>query len=170
MKTLQKVTLAIALITLFASCQSGTDIKQVLSKSDTINIMKGFTTNIEKATLENNSFRKVLYTAKYSQLVLMSLQPKEEIGMETHEKNDQFFRFESGHGKCIIDGNEYEVTAGDAVIVPAGAKHNVINTSDTGALKLYTIYSPPNHKDGVIHQTKKEAETDEEKFDGTTTE
>ena len=170
MKTLQKVTLAIALITLFASCQSGTDIKQVLSKSDTINIMKGFTTNIEKATLENNSFRKVLYTAKYSQLVLMSLQPKEEIGMETHEKNDQFFRFESGHGKCIIDGNAYEVTAGDAVIVPAGAKHNVINTSDTGALKLYTIYSPPNHKDGVIHQTKKEAETDEEKFDGTTTE
>jgi mannose-6-phosphate isomerase-like protein (cupin superfamily) len=100
----------------------------------------------------------------------MSLQPKEEIGMETHEKNDQFFRFESGHGKCIIDGNAYEVTAGDAVIVPAGAKHNVINTSDTGALKLYTIYSPPNHKDGVIHQTKKEAETDEEKFDGTTTE
>ena len=170
MKTLQKVTLAIALITLFASCQSGTDIKQVLSKSDTINIMKGFTTNIEKATLENNSFRKVLYTAKYSQLVLMSLQPKEEIGMETHEKNDQFFRFESGHGKCIIDGNAYEVTAGDAVIVPAGAKHNIINTSDTGALKLYTIYSPPNHKDGVIHQTKKEAETDEEKFDGTTTE
>jgi len=170
MKTLQKVTLAIALITLFASCRSGTDIKQVLSKSDTINIMKGFTTNIEKETLENNNFRKVLYTAKYSQLVLMSLQPKEEIGMETHEKNDQFFRFESGHGKCIIDGNEYEVTAGDAVIVPAGAKHNVINTSDTGALKLYTIYSPPNHKDGVIHQTKKEAETDEEKFDGTTTE
>ncbi|HEY8689462.1 MAG TPA: cupin domain-containing protein [Chitinophagaceae bacterium] len=170
MKTLQKVTLAIALITLFASCQSSTDIKQVLSKSDTINIMKGFTTNIEKATLENNSFRKVLYTAKYSQLVLMNLQPKEEIGMETHEKNDQFFRFESGHGKCIIDGNAYEVTAGDAVIVPAGAKHNIINTSDTGALKLYTIYSPPNHKDGVIHQTKKEAETDEEKFEGTTTE
>jgi mannose-6-phosphate isomerase-like protein (cupin superfamily) len=172
MKTLQKVTLAIALITLFASCRSGTDIKQVLSKSDTINIMKGFTTNIEKATLENNNFRKVLYTAKYSQLVLMSLQPKEEIGMETHEKNDQFFRFESGHGKCIINGNEYEVTAGDAVIAPAGAKHNVINTSDTGALKLYVIYSPPNHKDGVIRQTKKEAEAEEnkEEFDGTKTE
>jgi mannose-6-phosphate isomerase-like protein (cupin superfamily) len=134
--------------------------------------MKGFTTNIEKETFQNNSFRKVLYTAKYSQLVLMSLQPKEEIGMETHEKNDQFFRFESGHGKCIIDGNEYEVTAGDAVIVPAGAKHNVINTSDTGALKLYTIYSPPNHKDGVIRQTKKEAEAEEnkEEFDGITTE
>ena len=128
--------------------------------------MKGFTTKLEKETLQNNSFRKVLYTAKYSQLVLMSLQPKEEIGMETHEKNDQFFRFESGQGKCIIDGNEYEVTAGDAVIVPAGAKHNVINTSDTGALKLYTIYSPPNHKDGVIRQTKKEAEAEEWRHDG----
>src|SRR5665811_872764 len=128
MKILQKVTLAIALITLFASCQSGTDIKQVLSKSDTINIMNGFTTNIEKATLENNSFRKVLYTAKYSQLVLMSLQPKEEIGMETHEKNDQFFRFESGHGKCIIDGNAYEVTAGDAVIVPVSYTHLTLPT------------------------------------------
>jgi len=132
--------------------------------------MKGFKNNIEKETLENNNFRKVLYTAKYSQLVLMSLKPKEEIGMETHEKNDQFFRFESGQGKCIIDGNEYKVTNGDAIIVPAGAKHNIINISDTEALKLYTIYSPPNHEDGVIRQTKKEAETIEEKFDGTTTE
>jgi mannose-6-phosphate isomerase-like protein (cupin superfamily) len=132
--------------------------------------MKGFKSNIEKETLENNNFRKVLYTAKYSQLVLMSLKPKEEIGMETHEKNDQFFRFESGQGKCIIDGNEYDVTDGDAVIVPAGAKHNVINISDTKALKLYTIYSPPNHKDGIIRHTKIEAETIEEKFDGTTTE
>jgi mannose-6-phosphate isomerase-like protein (cupin superfamily) len=132
--------------------------------------MKGFKNNIEKETLENNNFRKVLYTAKYSQLVLMSLKPKEEIGIETHEKNDQFFRFESGQGKCIIDGNEYKVTNGDAIIVPAGAKHNIINISDTEALKLYTIYSPPNHKDGIIRQTKKEAETIEEKFDGTTTE
>lgn len=134
--------------------------------------MKGFTTNLEKETLQNNSFRKVLYTAKYSQLVLMCLQPKEEIGRETHEKNDQFFRFESGKGKCIIDGNEYEVTDGDAVIVPAGAKHNVINTSDTEALKLYTIYSPPKHKDGVIRQTKAAAEAaaNKEEFDGITTE
>lgn len=132
--------------------------------------MKGFKNNIEEETLGNSSFRKVLYTAKYSQLVLMSLKPKEEIGMETHEKNDQFFRFESGQGKCIIDGNEYEVTDGDAVIVPAGAKHNVINVSDTKALKLYTIYSPPNHKDGIIRHTKIEAETIEEKFDGKTTE
>jgi mannose-6-phosphate isomerase-like protein (cupin superfamily) len=132
--------------------------------------MKGFKSNIEKETLVNSSFRKVLYTAKYSQLVLMSLKPKEEIGMETHEKNDQFFRFESGQGKCIIDGNEYEVTDGDAIIVPAGAKHNVINISDAKALKLYTIYSPPNHEDGIIRQTKEEAETIDEKFDGKTSE
>ena len=132
--------------------------------------MKGFKSNIEKETLGNSSFRKVLYTAKYSQLVLMSLKPKEEIGMETHEKNDQFFRFESGQGKCIIDGNEYEVADGDAVIVPAGAKHNVINISDAKALKLYTIYSPPNHEDGIIRQTKEEAEAIDEKFDGKTTE
>jgi mannose-6-phosphate isomerase-like protein (cupin superfamily) len=132
--------------------------------------MHGFKTNIEKETLENSNFRKVLYTAKYSQIVLMSLLPKEEIGMETHEKNDQFFRFESGKGKCIIDGNEYEVKDGDAVIVPAGAKHNVINTSDKEDLKLYTIYSPPNHEDGIIRRTKNEAETIKEKFDGRTTE
>ena len=132
--------------------------------------MKGFKSNIETETLGNSSFRKVLYTAKYSQLVLMSLKPKEEIGMETHEKNDQFFRFESGQGKCIIDGNEYEVSDGDAVIVPAGAKHNVINISDAKALKLYTIYSPPNHEDGIIRQTKEEAEAIDEKFDGKTTE
>lgn len=132
--------------------------------------MHGFKTNIEKETLENSNFRKVLYTAKYSQVVLMSLLPKEEIGMETHEKNDQFFRFESGTGKCIIDGNEYEVKDGDAVVVPAGAKHNVINTSEKEDLKLYTIYSPPNHEDGIIRRTKKEAEAIDEKFDGRTTE
>lgn len=132
--------------------------------------MHGFKNNIEKETLENNNFRKVLYTAKDSQIVLMSLLPNEEIGMETHEKNDQFFRFESGTGKCIIDGNEYNVKDGDAVIVPAGAKHNVINTSDKEDLKLYTIYSPPNHEDGIIRRTKNEAETIKEKFDGRTTE
>ncbi len=132
--------------------------------------MKGFTTNIEKETLHNNNFRKVLYTSKYSQLVLMSLQPKEEIGMETHKENDQFFRFESGNGKCIIDGNEYMVKDGDAVIVPAGAEHNVINTSDTEVLNLYTIYSPPNHKDGIVRATKNDAEINKEEFDGRTTE
>ncbi|MGZ3764625.1 MAG: cupin domain-containing protein [Mucilaginibacter sp.] len=132
--------------------------------------MHGFKTNIEKETLENSNFRKVLYTAKHSQIVLMSLLPKEEIGMETHEKNDQFFRFESGTGICIIDGNEYAVKNGDAVIVPAGAKHNVVNTSEKEDLKLYTIYSPPNHEDGIVRRTKKDAEAIDEKFDGKTTE
>ena len=132
--------------------------------------MKGFNTNIEKATLENENFRKVLYTGKHSQLVLMSLAPNEEIGMETHEDNDQFFRFEKGQGKCIIDGNEYQITDGSVIIVPAGAEHNVINVSGTEALKLYTIYSPAHHKDGIVRKTKAEAEADGPEFDGTTTE
>jgi mannose-6-phosphate isomerase-like protein (cupin superfamily) len=132
--------------------------------------MKGFKTNIEKDTLENRNFRKVLYTGKHSQLVLMSLRPKEEIGMETHAENDQFFRFEAGQGKVIIDGNEYEVGDGVAIIVPAGAKHNIINISDSKELKLYTIYSPAHHKDGIVRATKKEAEANEEEFDGKTTE
>ncbi|MBI5123565.1 cupin domain-containing protein, partial [Candidatus Roizmanbacteria bacterium] len=100
--------------------------------------MNGFVSNIEKSTLENSNFRKVLYSSKHSQLVLMSLAPNEEIGMEVHPGNDQFFRFEKGHGKCIIDGNEYEVKDGVAVVVPAGAQHNVINTSGAEELKLYT--------------------------------
>lgn len=132
--------------------------------------MKGFFTNIERETLENQNFRKVLYTAKHSQLVLMSLKPGEEIGMEVHPDNDQFFRFEKGQGKCIIDGNEYELKDGVAIVVPAGAQHNVINTSETEELKLYTIYSPPHHKDGVIRATKEEAESDSPEFDGVTTE
>jgi len=132
--------------------------------------MKGFNTNIEEDTLENSNFRKVLYTAKHCQLVLMSLRPKEEIGLETHPENDQFLRFEGGRGLVSIDGNEYEVTDGGAVIVPAGARHNVVNTSETEQLKIYTIYSPPHHKDGTVHATKKDAETDDEEFDGTTTE
>ena len=132
--------------------------------------MKGYFTNIEKATLENNNFRKVLYTSKHSQLVLMSLRPGEEIGTETHSENDQFFRFERGQGKVIIDGNEYDVSDGSAIVVPAGAEHNVINVSDTEELKLYTIYSPPHHKDGVVRASKEEAETDSPEFDGQTTE
>lgn len=132
--------------------------------------MKGYKISIEKSTLENNSFRKVLYTSTHSQLVLMSLKPKEEIGAEIHHDNDQFFRFEGGHGKCIIDSNEYEIKDGDAIIVPAGAKHNIINTDDTKDLKMYTIYSPAHHKDGIIRRTKKDAETNEEEFDGKTTE
>ncbi|MDP2820981.1 MAG: cupin domain-containing protein [bacterium] len=132
--------------------------------------MKGFVGNIEKDTLENENFRKVLYTAKHSQLVLMCLKPGEEIGMEVHPDNDQFFRFEKGRGKCIINGNEYEVGGGFAVIVPAGAEHNVINVSDTDELKLYTIYSPAHHKDGIARITKEEAVANEAEFDGTTTE
>ncbi|MDD3421007.1 MAG: cupin domain-containing protein [Methanocellales archaeon] len=132
--------------------------------------MKGFTANIEKDTLKNENFRKVLYTSKHSQLVLMSLKPNEDIGMEVHLENDQFFRFEKGQGKCIIDGNEYKVGDGIAVVVPAGAKHNIINTSNTEELKIYTIYSPAHHKDGIIRATKKEAEAREAEFDGVTTE
>ncbi len=132
--------------------------------------MKGFHTNIEKDTLENGNFRKVLYSGKHSQLVLMSLKPREEIGMEVHPDNDQFFRFEKGQGKCIIDGNEYELKDGVAVVVPAGAQHNVINTSDTEELKLYTIYSPAHHKDGIVRVTREEAMANEAEFDGVTTE
>ena len=131
---------------------------------------KGFYSNIEKDTLENENFRKVLYTGKHSQLVLMSLIPNEEIGMEVHEDNDQFFRFEKGQGKVIIDGNEYEVTDGSAIVVPSGSQHNVINLSTTDTLKMYTIYSPAHHKDGVVRKTKAEAEADGPEFDGTTTE
>lgn len=132
--------------------------------------MKGFNLNIEKETLANDNYRKVVYTSKHSQLVLMSLKPKEEIGMEIHPDNDQFFRFESGTGKCVIDGNEYEVGDGSAIVVPAGAEHNVINVSSDSPLKLYTIYSPAHHKDGVVRATKAEAETDSPEFDGKTTE
>jgi mannose-6-phosphate isomerase-like protein (cupin superfamily) len=132
--------------------------------------MKGFNANIEKDTLENSNFRKVLYTGKHSQLVLMSLKPNEEIGMEVHPDNDQFFRFEKGQGKCVIDGNEYEVSDGSAIVVPAGAQHNIINTSATEELKLYTIYSPAHHKDGIVRATKEEAEANGPEFDGTTTE
>lgn len=132
--------------------------------------MKGHKSNIEKDTLKNKNFRKVLYTGPHLQLVLMSLKPKEEIGVETHAENDQFLRFEGGRGRVEIDGNRYSVKDGDAVIVPAAAKHNVINTSSTDALKLYTIYAPPHHKDQIVRATKAEAEANEEEFDGKTTE
>lgn len=132
--------------------------------------MHGYKDNIEKLTLDNSNFRRVLYTGAHSQLVLMSLKPNEEIGLETHKDNDQFFRFEGGEGKVIIDGNEQTVKDGDAVIVPAGAEHNIINLSATTALKMYTIYSPAHHRDGVIHATKEEAVKDDEEFDGQTSE
>jgi mannose-6-phosphate isomerase-like protein (cupin superfamily) len=145
-------------------------LQQGIQRSYNLNMKKGYKVSIEKLTLENSSFRHVLYTAKNCQLVLMSLKPSEEIGMEVHEGNDQFFRFEKGQGKVVIDGNEYAVADGDAVIVPQGSEHNVINTSGTEELKLYTIYTPPHHKDGIIRSTKEEAEKDGPEFDGVTTE
>jgi len=132
--------------------------------------LKGYVIHIEKETTKNSDFRRVLYTGKYSQLVLMSIKPGEEIGEETHDDVDQFFRFEEGEGKVIIDGVEHRIKDGSGVIVPAGAKHNVINTSKLANLKLYTIYSPPEHQDGIVRHTKKEAMASEEHFDGRTTE
>lgn len=135
---------------------------------------KGYHVNLEQTTLENTNFRKVLYTLNGLQLVAMSLQPGEDIGAEIHPENDQFFRFEAGQGKVIIDEMTYEVEDGSTIIVPKGANHNIINTSATEALKLYTIYTPAHHKDGVIHATKADAEHAEEagtdEFDGVTSE
>jgi mannose-6-phosphate isomerase-like protein (cupin superfamily) len=113
--------------------------------------------NIERETLDNENFRQVLYTASHSQLVVMSLKPGEEIGEEVHDNVDQFFRFEKGQGKVVIEGEETPVSDGYAVVIPAGTKHNIVNTSNSEPLKLYTIYSPPNHPDGTIHKTKEEA-------------
>ena len=131
---------------------------------------KGFKDNIENLTVENEDFRRVLYTGERAQLVLMSLKPKEEIGLEVHEDNDQFFRFEKGHGEVIIDATTYEVSDGDAVIVPRGAEHNVVNVSETEPLKFYTLYAPPHHADGIVRATREEAVQNEAEFDGVTTE
>ncbi len=131
--------------------------------------MKGFADDIEKLAEQNDSFRKVLYTGQNIQLVLMALKPGEEIGEEVHDDRDQFFRFETGEGEVTIDGKVNGVKADDGVIVPAGARHNVVNTgSDT--LRLYTLYGPPEHKDGTVHKTKAEADASHEHFDGQTTE
>ncbi len=132
--------------------------------------MKGFKENIEKLTQDNKDFRRVLYTGKHFQLVLMSIKPGEAIGEETHQDTDQFFRVDAGEGKVVIDGREQGIKNGDAIIVPAGAKHNITNTSDTEALSLYTIYAPPHHRDAVVHPEKADAIADTEKFDGKTTE
>ena len=120
--------------------------------------MKGYHADIEKETLKNTNFRKVLYTGKHSQLVVMSLKPGEDIGLEVHHNLDQFFRIEEGVGEAIINGEQFKIKDDDVVIVPGGSKHNIVNTSKTKDLKLYTIYSPPNHPEGTIHITKKEAE------------
>lgn len=127
--------------------------------------MAGYVSNIEDLTQTNSYFRQVLHTAAHCQLVLMSLNPGEDIGMEVHKKEDQFFRFESGEGKVIIDGDESMVSDGFAVIIPAGSEHNVINTSSDKPLKLYTIYAPPQHPDGTVHKTKAEAMEAEEHED-----
>ena len=129
---------------------------------------KGFKQNIESLTKENNNFRQVLYTGLHCQLVLISLSANEDIGMEVHPDNDQFFRFEGGEGKVIINETEYIVADGDAVIVPCGASHNVV--AGVNGLKMYTIYSPAHHKDGVLRATKAEAESNGPEFDGVTTE
>jgi len=130
--------------------------------------MKGFVQNIENIAIKNEDFRQVLYTAKNCQLVVISLKPKEEIGMEVHQL-DQFFRVEEGMGEAVLDGIHRIISAGFCVLVPAGTNHNIINTGST-SMKLYTLYSPPNHRDGVVHHTRAEAEADDEQFDGKTTE
>ncbi|QDU28060.1 Cupin domain protein [Anatilimnocola aggregata] len=130
--------------------------------------MRGFIQDIEELTVKNENFRQVLYTAKNCQLVLMALKPKEEIGAEVHTL-DQFFRVEEGTGEAVLDGVRTPIRAGFAVVVPAGANHNIINTGKD-PMKLYTLYSPPNHRDGVVHHTRAEAEADNEHFDGKTSE
>ena len=130
--------------------------------------MNGFVQDIEGSAVKNDEFRRVLYTARHCQLVLMALRPKEEIGAEVHEL-DQFFRVEEGTGEALLDGVRTAIRAGFAVVVPAGTNHNIVNTGDV-PLKLYTLYSPPNHRDRVVHRTRAEAEADNEHFDGKTTE
>lgn len=130
--------------------------------------MKGFVKDIEALATENVEFRRVLYTAKHSQLVLMALKPKEEIGAEVHQL-DQFFRVEEGSGEAVLDGVSTAIQTGFAVLVPAGTNHNIINTG-SGPMKLYTLYAPPNHRDGVVHRTRDGAEKDDEHFDGKTSE
>ena len=130
--------------------------------------MKGFVTNIEQETLENEDFRRVLYTAKNSQLVLMSIPANDDIGEEVHDV-DQFIRIEEGEGQSVLDGVERELSDGSVIVIPAGVRHNIRNTSTSDALKLYSLYAPPHHKDAVVHKTKADASKDEEHFDGTTT-
>lgn len=130
--------------------------------------MKGFVSNIEAAAISNSDFRHVLYTDKNTQLVLMSLEPGEDIGEEVHDV-DQFLRVDQGKGRVILDGESHDIENGSAIVVPAGTKHNLINGNE-GEMKLYTLYMPPHHKDGTLHKTKADAMKDEEHFDGVTTE
>ena len=130
--------------------------------------MKGFVKNIEGFATHNEEFRKVLYTATNCQLVLMALKPQEEIGAEVH-KLDQFFRVEQGSGEADLDGVRTPISTGFAVLIPAGTRHNIVNTGNE-PMKLYTLYAPPNHRDGVVHHTRADAEADKEHFDGGTSE
>jgi len=153
---------------------SSSTIKNVVSSylktaAEKEQLKKGFVVDIETDTKQNDNFRKVLYTGKNSQLVLMSLKPGEDIGEEVHKDTDQFFRVDAGSGKVVINGNESEIKNGSAIVIPQGAKHNVINTGKND-LKLYSIYSPAHHRFNVVHKTKEEAEKDDEHFDGKTTE
>ncbi|MDD2547985.1 MAG: cupin domain-containing protein [Candidatus Pacebacteria bacterium] len=129
--------------------------------------MKKYITNIEEETLENDNFRKVLFTAKHMQLVVMSLNPNEDIGEEVHESHDQFIRIEQGNAKAILDGEEFELEDDSIVVIPAGVRHNIVNTSSQNKVKLYTIYAPPEHKDKTIHKTKEEG-MEHDDFDGIT--
>jgi mannose-6-phosphate isomerase-like protein (cupin superfamily) len=147
---------------------NGHETGKSLNKNKKGVVMKGYLQDIESIATKNTDFRRVLYTTKQSQLVLMALKPGEEIGAEVH-KSDQFFRVEEGSGEAVLDGVRTPIRAGSAVVVPGGMKHNIIDTGSV-PLKLYTIYSPPNHRDGVVHHTRAEAEKDNEHFDGKTTE
>jgi mannose-6-phosphate isomerase-like protein (cupin superfamily) len=157
---------AVALVAL--ACPALADDVTKASADAKARVTKGFVQDIESLAVGNTEFRRVLYTAKNSQLVLMALKPREEIGMEVH-KLDQFFRVEEGSGEAVLDGVRTKIKAGYAVLVPAGTKHNIVNTGGV-PLKLYTLYSPPNHRDGVVHHTRADAEADSEHFDGKTTE
>ena len=184
MKCFMAVCMVLCLAGAFVGCEKKAEIKKTTTtstpegsttKTDTTKIetsgehpMKGFVQDIEDLAVKNGEFRRVLYTAKHCQLVVMSLNPKEEIGAEVH-KLDQFFRVEEGSGEAVLDGVRTSIQAGFAVVVPAGTNHNIINTGSV-PLKLYTIYAPPNHRDGVVHHTRKDAEADNEHFDGKTTE
>jgi len=131
--------------------------------------MRGYIINLEEKTQENNTFRTVLYTTRHSQLVVMSLLPGQDIGSEIHKDVDQFIRVERGQGKAILNNEEHDLRDGYAVMIPAGTEHNIINTQSSESMKLYTVYSPPEHTDKTVHETKEEALTHEEHFDGSTT-
>ena len=168
MKQICSISLMVATVVLLTLSVPVPAFSQLLKSSTGGVATKGYVQNIEDITVKNEDFRRVLYTARNCQLVVMALKPKEEIGMEVH-KLDQFFRVEEGSGEAVLDGVRTPIRAGFAVLVPAGTNHNIVNTGSV-PLKLYTLYAPPNHRDGVVHHTRSDAEADNEHFDGKTTE